>query len=1616
MKNYILAIVTLFLGYQGYAQSYGNEWIDHNKTYYKLGVREQRFYRITYSALANAGLSTVPAEYFQLWRDGMQVPVYTSVPSGPIPINGFIEFYGTPNTGINETELFSQAAHHTNPDRSFFNDSAYYFLTINSTSANLRFTDAANNVAITTLPADSFYMHTVNPLAGTLGLNGGFARTFGADFLRSSNWDAGEGYCSSYFSFTRTTEFNVTGLRIFPNGPAMRLATAVAGATTLDRKYILKINNLLFDSAQTPFYTLVKRSYNNLAIGDYIISDAINFKFNSNNDTWFENVTVNELRLTYPRQFFHNAQNPLQLELPANTSGNHIRIAGLPNGVIQPVLYDFKNLRRYVGILKQDSSLFEIEPSNDSRSIVIGTQVASHLRNITSLRSIQFKNYKQLENQGDYIIISNSRLRTGTTDQVEAYRAYRAGSAGGNYRAIIADVDDLADQFCYGNRKNPLAIRHFIRFAKYQFQQSPKAIFLIGKGSNYYNSYRAGVNSTSEILNAVPTWGVPSSDNLLAAENNLVPVPMIPIGRLSAVNANEIKTYLDKVIEFEALQRKTPSLPSENIWRKKIIHLIGGDDVFLAESVLSAFMNTYTELAEAPMTGSDVSQFTATKTETFPDNMSFIEKGISEGTGLVTYFGHSSRSSIDFNLGSPQQFNNQPGKYPIYLANGCRAGAIFDFNGQRLTSREVTISDNFTFAPGKGSIAFISNSDLGVINYQNLLTREWYRAYSSTKYGHTLGEIHQEALRVAFARTGSADFLNRCNLEQNVLHGDPAIIPFPQGKPDFALETTFMETDPAKVVTETDSITLKLNYFNLGVAINDEVLITIDRELPDGTSRQLYSAKHKEIYNQDSLMIKIGIKGLFEEGNSFIIARIDPGGEWQETDEDNNVAVLAMPVIPGNIKPVFPYNYGIVNTSMVELRASTTNPISDTLAYKLQIDTTTSFASPQFVEKDTLSPGGIVQWKPPFALEAGKVYYWRAMLVGQPIENAPVFSFIYLPGEGEGFNQSHFYQHLESSGSKLKLDSNRNWSYLQKLQNLYASHGIYPSSGTDDVHFSVIVNGERSIRSACLGQSIIFNLFDGKTFEPLENDPSGFMGSAANCGAYRQNNFEFRYFNHTNRKLIMDFMDWIPKGTYVAARLVVDPPYDSLQSKYWKRDTAIYGSGKSLYHSLFDQGFYNLDSLNRTRTFFFVYKKDDSATFKPHQVFSMGTSDRIESSIYPTILDTSGTVTSPWFGPATQWKKVDYKAMAHPDAAIIPNTKMQLWGRTENGEIALLKEYDALQHEEALHSISASTYPWIQMKLISSSGYASYPAQLEYWRILYDPLADGALSGKDHWVWEKDTFKPADDTIRMQIAFKNVSNTLLESTNARVKFMNESNQVFFTRDIPLKVLPAGDTAIIHFEEPVNMGEGNYKMLVEVNEGANPQETNYFNNRALIPFVIDGGVLPLQWMQWTATKQRENVLLNWKIVADKDIAKYTIEHSISGNGFTRIGSQNGHFASTLPQTSSFTHTNPAKGINYYRLKIEYRDGSISFSTVEKVLFDEINGVKIAPNPFNQYFTLYPMQSFSPWNVRIFDANGKLIKEMSGSGNARIEMQPYASGSYWLEWKSGTDRQIIQLLKQ
>src|SRR5205823_1388836 len=79
------------------AQQYNNEWIDYSKTYYKFKIGRNGLYRISQGTLQANGLGSVAAQSFQLWRNGQQVPLFTSVANGTLGTSDFIEFYGVMN-------------------------------------------------------------------------------------------------------------------------------------------------------------------------------------------------------------------------------------------------------------------------------------------------------------------------------------------------------------------------------------------------------------------------------------------------------------------------------------------------------------------------------------------------------------------------------------------------------------------------------------------------------------------------------------------------------------------------------------------------------------------------------------------------------------------------------------------------------------------------------------------------------------------------------------------------------------------------------------------------------------------------------------------------------------------------------------------------------------------------------------------------------------------------------------------------------------------------------------------------------------------------------------------------------------------------------------------------------------------------------------------------------------------------------------------------------------------------------------------------------------------------------------------------------------------------------
>lgn len=1605
----VLPLFFSILSLSSNAQTFGNEWIDYSKQYFKFGIREQRFFRIPVSTLSSVGLATVPVEHFQLWRDGEEVPLFTSVPSGPLPFNGFIEFFGKPNSGRFETDLYQESWHHTEPTWSFFGDTAWYYLTVNPSGLNKRFVTAVNNVASTVLPPDSFYMHTINGLAGTGGFNFGAAQEVNGILLRSSIWDRGEGFSTNGFSSTGTIQFNLTGLRAFRNGPDMQLTYAVAGNNSASRNVLVRLNDEAFDSVFVSQFDLKVKTINQIP-SVRIVNDAINFKFNSDNPLWSENVTVNSFRLRYPRRFFHNQISPLEIILPANDMGNHIRLAGLPNSNVPPVLYDMTHLKRYVGVIRTDSSLFAIEPSLSDRVIVLGTQVASHLRTITTLTPLLFRDLRLPQNQGNYLIISNRILRRGPTDMVEAYRNYRSTQQGGGYLSAAYDIDEIADQFAYGTRKSPLAIRRFIHFALNNFSEKPRMVLILGRGSVYRSAaFASGVNA--ELLNGVPTWGHPGSDNLLAAASNRDPVPLIPIGRVAAISPDEIKAYLDKVKEFDSLQQQRPLKPSDNAWRKKILQLIGGSieepsgenfEITLIEN----FFRFYERFLEAPKAGGQSYIFQSVENPSFAQDMHFIEKSISEGAGLIKYFGHSSSSSLDFNLGSPDQFNNLPGRYPIYYANGCRAGSIFDYDTRRLTAREVSISDNFTFAPGKGSIAFISSSDFAEFSPQNLISRNWTAIYANTMFGKTLGEIQQRALREAFnliIPEQPGFFSNKITIEQMVLHGDPAIVPFPHQRPDFAVESAFIKPTPGDAFTELDSVKVMMHIFNLGEARNDNVTIALERQLPNGDHQLLFRKKLSSLYNVDSIVLTFPLKGLFEEGSGSLIARIDPENIFVETDEDNNTAIIPFILDRHHVKPVWPYNLSIVNQVPVTFKASTTNPAEKLKNYIFQIDTTTSFSSPFAHSIEDSSVGGILTFKPSINYQADAVYYWRVLLKDDPFPSQKtVFSFLHKPESLEGTNQSHFFQHKNSTTSQIDLGDQGKWVYKNRLNNLYCNHGIYLLSGFEDSHFSLTVNGSRISRSACLGRSIIFNLFDPQTFEPWRNS-GGDFGSSGICGPGREFNYEFRYSDYTNRRTIMDFLDQVPKGTYVAARLVVDPPFDSIQARFWMRDTVFFGPGKSLYHTLKNQGFYELDSLNRTRTFFFLFKKDDSLNFKPFYRLSRGTVDRVFASVYAPASGSSGSIESPWMGYATQWKQAEWQISNLADT--LSTMRLELWARTLNNDTVKVKEWTRWADKVDISDLQAGKYPFLQFRLHLSNKPGSQIPQINFWRIYYNGLADGAWSARDYFQMRKTILKPNKDTLDFSIAFKNTSTVSLDTQGVKITIIDDGGNVKHVFHAKLKSLLPGDTTIFSFQSILEMPEGAYSVLLEANEGGKPAEQYYFNNRALLHFEVDGSVLPNFLLNFDVHKKGSASLISWTISDNEDLKSYSVEHSEDGREFWAIQDKPVHTDnSAIVRSYEILHQYPKPGWNYYRLRLNHKNDKITYSEVKRIFFEKENSLRIFPNPFHDSFTIQPATD-KEWQIRIFDVSGRLVILQKATGVRRVDLSRAPSGTYFIEYTDG-----------
>ena len=387
---------------------------------------------------------------------------------------------------------------------------------------------------------------------------------------------------------------------------------------------------------------------------------------------------------------------------------------------------------------------------------------------VESLQAVRFRNYDSLP--ANYLIVGHGQLEQPSQsypNPVQAYAAYRASGAGGGYDTLVLRMEDLYDQFAFGE-KTPLALHAFLQ--AYWPKHQPKYLLLAGRAlvpsaqirQKDTAVFQRNAPQAFAFQDLVPTGGFPPSDSQFVRGLNLEDpaLPAMAVGRIPAKNGQEFADYLDKVKEIALLE--TSGTP-------KILHLVGGMNPAETERHRS-FMEGFATVATRGI--QEVEVITQVKQEATEVQRLNLNQEINAGLMMLTYFGHGSLeyNELDFGyVSDPSLGYANAGSYPLLLINGCEYGNAF--------GPSYSQGEDWLITPKKGAIAVLSNSSVGVDILLKRSSELLYRGlfdWDESSCSPTLGEILLKAEREFTDRYGQRPEY-QAHWAQLILLGDPAL-------------------------------------------------------------------------------------------------------------------------------------------------------------------------------------------------------------------------------------------------------------------------------------------------------------------------------------------------------------------------------------------------------------------------------------------------------------------------------------------------------------------------------------------------------------------------------------------------------------------------------------------------------------------------------------------------------------------------------------------------------------------------------------------------------------------------------------------------------------------------
>lgn len=966
---YLFFVLSIISSLSTQAQSVSRDpdpthWINYGQTYVKIPTAENGLYRITAAELQQSGVPVRQLDplTIQLFHRGVEQAIYVEGETDRrFDASDFIEFYGRANDGLPDSLLYRPHTAQPHAYYSLFSDTTAYFLTWRLDNKPGRRMTTDTDTAYAGLTTEAY--HWKEELRLFTDDYPGWAAGIPPK-IEYSHYEAGEGYTGKAQQKNKlyTTIFSLRDA--VRDGPDPQVDVLLAGRDFTNHR----VEGLIgpATNALRRLDTVSFSVYNNARIqktalwsdvgsdGQLLLS-TLSWSEASTTDAY----SVSYIRLRYPQRLRADGQSTRLFQLAPNLRGRSL--IDVTDVQADTRFWDISDPTAPIQLKTTTPA------PGSARLVVHGTDTTRTLlavsqpKSVPAIRTVTFTN--RTSRKPTYLIITHETLMkpaSGTTNAVRDYAAYRASVAGGGHDTLTVTMQQLIDQYSYGER-HPLAIRRFARQMLQQNKDALQYLLLIGR-SRSMPGIRRDPNQAS--LDLVMTAGFPGSDAVFTAGiNDKEPnVPAIPTGRINAGTPQEVIDYLNKVKEYERL-------PAGALWRKNLLHLSGGETPSEV-TLFRQLVDTYRHQAIGPSLGARVTTISKI-TDKLVESIS-VAKNVNEGVGLMTFFGHSGLDVTDLDIGFCSNdalgYRNK-GNYPIMLINGCAIGNFF--------YGRPTLSTDWVLTPDRGAIAAIAHSHLGYPDVMHQYSTTLYSLLTdSTQADKSIGQLQQETIRRILAQTGDGRIVANC--QQMVLQGDPAIKLLPLKTPDYALTSgglTVQGTDQQPLSTGSDSVRIRAIVQNGGQYWGGPLPVRVRRFVNGRESGVFNFILPQTVAYLDTLTLTVANQQDADGQNQFevTINPTDSPSVQKESNHANNQAITEVTL--GVRKPILIYPPGLP-----EGQIRLTSPLStdirqgDVVGVPVEFTNLSPYPfSDSVVVKQTIYAAGltnpqITQWRlPPLA-------------------------------------------------------------------------------------------------------------------------------------------------------------------------------------------------------------------------------------------------------------------------------------------------------------------------------------------------------------------------------------------------------------------------------------------------------------------------------------------------------------------------------------------------------------------------------------------------------------------------------------------------------------------------